>query len=184
MTVKKIKDFLSEAKPKDDTLPQIYCDMDMVLVDFIGGANKALADAGFPQKFDEKGEHNHKDKKWDVLKGVDKFWFNLKPMSDGLALWKFIGKYSPYILSTPSKRMPTSQPEKRKWVAKHLSKPKAIHLVPREDKQKWAVTNGLPNILIDDYIKNINEWEAKGGIGVHHTSTSSTISKLKKLGFK
>jgi hypothetical protein len=80
--------------------------------------------------------------------------------------------------------MPTSQPEKRKWVAKHLSKPKAIHLVPREDKQKWAVTNGLPNILIDDYIKNINEWEAKGGIGVHHTSTSSTISKLKKLGFK
>ena len=26
-----------------------------------------------------------------------------------------------------------------------------------------------PNILIDDYIKNIREWENKGGIGIHHT---------------
>ena len=36
----------------------------------------------------------------------------------------------------------------------------------------------------NDYIKNINEWEAKGGIGIHHTSVGKTISELKKLGFK
>ena len=41
----------------------------------------------------------------------------------------------------------------------------------REDKQKYAMTtDGKPNLLIDDYIKNVNEWKAKGGIGVHHTS--------------
>lgn len=159
--------------------------MDMVLVDFIGGANKALEDAGVIHAFGDKGQHNEKDKKWDILKGVDKFWYNLKPMSDGIALWKFIGKYSPYILSTPSKRMPTSKPEKKQWVAKNLmTKPKAILLVPREDKQKWAVTNGTPNILIDDYIKNIREWEAKGGIGILHKTTMKTISELKALGFK
>ena len=39
-------------------------------------------------------------------------------------------------------------------------------------------------ILIDDYIKNINEWEKKGGIGVHHTDVSKTIGELKRLGFK
>ena len=106
-------------------------------------------------------------------------------MSDGIALWKFIGKYSPYILSTPSKRMPTSKPEKKQWVAKNLmTKPRAILLVPRQDKQKWAVTNGLPNILIDDYIKNIREWEAEGGIGIWHKTTIKTISQLKELGFK
>ena len=38
--------------------------------------------------------------------------------------------------------------------------------------------------VIDDYIKNINEWESKGGIGVHHTSVSKTINELKRLGFK
>ena len=54
----------------------------------------------------------------------------------------------------------------------------------RSQKQAYAVTNGRPNVLIDDYIKNINEWEKKGGIGVHHTDVSKTISELKRLGFK
>ena len=39
-------------------------------------------------------------------------------------------------------------------------------------------------ILIDDYDKNIREWEAKGGIGIHHTDVGKTISELKRLGFK
>ena len=59
-----------------------------------------------------------------------------------------------------------------------------INLVMREDKQKYALNAaGKPNILVDDYIKNIREFEAAGGIGVHHTSASKTIAKLKKLGF-
>ena len=51
-------------------------------------------------------------------------------------------------------------------------------------KQQYAVTDGKPNILIDDYMKNIKEWENKGGIGVHHTDPRKTISELKRLGFK
>ena len=46
------------------------------------------------------------------------------------------------------------------------------------------MTDGTPNALIDDYMKNIKEWEAKGGIGIHHTNVSKTIAELKKLGFK
>jgi len=38
--------------------------------------------------------------------------------------------------------------------------------------------------LIDDYLKNITQWEAKGGIGVHHTHGSKTLAELKRLGFK
>lgn len=183
--MKRVSDFLKEAEGEKG-LPQIYCDMDMVLVNFVDGANRALADAGETAKFTDKGQHNHKDKKWEILKGVDKFWAKLKPMPDAMTLWRFIAKYNPYILSTPSKRMPTSKPEKKEWLKKNLGMKniKGVHLVPREDKQKWAKTNGTPNILIDDYIKNINEWEAAGGIGVHHTSASNTISKLKELGFK
>ena len=37
---------------------------------------------------------------------------------------------------------------------------------------------------LDDYKKNIVEWESKGGIGVHHTETAKTLSELKRLGFK
>jgi len=58
------------------------------------------------------------------------------------------------------------------------------NLVKREDKQKFAMTDGKPNVLIDDYLKNITQWEAKGGIGVYHTEVGKTIAELKRLGFK
>jgi hypothetical protein len=54
----------------------------------------------------------------------------------------------------------------------------------RADKQKYATTNGKPNILIDDYIKNIKEWENAGGIGIHHLSPTQTIAQLKRYGFR
>ena len=50
----------------------------------------------------------------------------------------------------------------------------------RSDKQRFARDGRtqMPNILVDDH-KNIREWEAKGGIGIHHTSVERTIAKLK-----
>ncbi len=47
-----------------------------------------------------------------------------------------------------------------------------------------VVSDGKPNVLIDDHPKNIREWEAKGGIGILHTSVSKSMSELKRLGFK
>ena len=58
-----------------------------------------------------------------------------------------------------------------------------INLVLREDKQKYATIDGVQNILIDDYLKNIKQWEAKGGIGIHHINARTSINSLKKLGF-
>ena len=37
---------------------------------------------------------------------------------------------------------------------------------------------------IDSFTKNIKEWESKGGIGIVHTNTGSTLNSLKKLGYK
>jgi hypothetical protein len=54
----------------------------------------------------------------------------------------------------------------------------------RSQKKDFATTDEKPNVLIDDYDKNIREWEAKGGIGIHHTDVGKTISELKRLGFK
>ena len=72
-----------------------------------------------------------------------------------------------------------------KWLKKNTKFKNAdIHLVMRSQKQVYAMTQGKPNVLIDDYIKNIKEWEAKGGIGIHHTNVGKTIGELKRLGFK
>ena len=73
-----------------------------------------------------------------------------------------------------------------KWLSKNAKFKRAnIHLVSREQKQAFAKNaEGEPNVLIDDYIKNIKEWEAKGGIGIHHTAVPKTLNELKRLGFK
>jgi hypothetical protein len=67
----------------------------------------------------------------------------------------------------------------------HLGLPALrINLVKRREKQNFAKLNGEPTLLIDDYIKNITQFRARGGIGIHHISAASTISQLKKLGFR
>ena len=52
-------------------------------------------------------------------------------------------------------------------------------LSPRANKQDYAKEN---SILIDDLKPTIDEWNAKGGIGILHTSAESTIKQLKELG--
>ena len=94
-------------------------------------------------------------------------------------------RYDPYILSAYSGRDPSSRNGKLKWLAKNTDfKRRNILLVKRSQKQQYAKTGGKPNVLIDDYIKNIKEWESKGGIGVHHTSVGKSIGELNRLGFK
>ena len=126
-----------------------------------------------------------KEKRWNAINQTKGFWANLEWMPGAKRLWDFISKYDTEILSAYSGRDPSSRTGKLKWLSKNTKiKRGKINLVMRSDKQKYAMTDGKPNVLIDDYIKNIKEWETKGGIGVHHTNVSKTISELKRLGFK
>ena len=126
-----------------------------------------------------------KEERWNAINQTKGFWANLEWMPGAKRLWDFISKYDTEILSAYSGRDPSSRTGKLKWLSKNTKiKRGKINLVMRSDKQKYATTNGKPNVLIDDYIKNINEWEAKGGIGIHHTNVSKSIAELKRLGFK
>ena len=163
-------------KVSRDDLPAIYCDMDEVLCAFLKGAKKAIG-GDFPSE--------DKDKRWKLISQTKDFWANLDWMPGGKRLYQFIEKYDPYVLSAYSGRDPTPKNGKMIWLGKNTNWKKGrVNLVKRADKKLYATTNGKPNVLIDDYIKNINEWENKGGIGVHHTDVSKTIGELKRLGFK
>jgi hypothetical protein len=171
-----VKTLLEVRQISEAELPTIFCDMDQVLVDFIGGAEDAIG---------EPFATADKDQRWNKIANTKGFWANLSWLSGGKRLWDFISKYDTEILSAYSNRDGTSRNGKLKWLSKNTKiKRSKINLVMRSDKQKYATTNGKPNVLIDDYIKNINEWEAKGGIGIHHTNVSKTIAELKRLGFK
>ena len=160
----------------EEELPTIFCDMDEVLVALMKGAERGLG---------EPFQTADKEKRWNIISNTKGFWANLDWMPGAKRLWNFISKYDTEILSAYSKRDGNSRNGKLKWLSKNTKiKRGKINLVGRSDKQKYATTNGKPNVLIDDYIKNIQEWEAKGGIGIHHTSVGKTISELKSLGFK
>ena len=77
--MKTFKDYLIEF----DT-PQIYCDMDGVIADFVTFTREHLG-------------HPFKDEYWTDL--PENMFYLLPPMKDAHDLWKFIGKYDPFILT-------------------------------------------------------------------------------------
>ena len=172
------------SEEKENMLPKIYCDLDQVLVNFLEGAEKTLGVAYTDKEYwmqDETG-----DKKEELTKKAPHLFRDLNWMSDGRKLWKFISKHNPKILSAyPKEWMPNARKDKEKWANRNLGlSGKDINLVTRREKRQYAINEkGQPNILIDDHPKNIKEWNASGGVGIHHTSAADTIAKLKKMGF-
>ena len=171
--MKDIRELLEASK---EDLSDIYCDMDGVLCNFMKAADYAAGGSFVTTDSKER---------WMKINQTRGFWENLEWMAGAKRLYQKIMKYNPYILSAYSGRDPTSRNGKMKWLAKNTDFKKSnILLVMRSQKQKYATTDGKPNVLIDDYIKNIKEWESKGGIGVHHTSVGKSIGELNRLGFK
>ena len=155
---------------------KIYCDMDQVLCDFLGAAEKVVGEP-FP---DNKIP---KDEKKAMNAAKKNFWHTLPWFEGGRDLWKNITKNPDnevYILSAYASWDFNCKPGKKAWIKKNLRpSPSKVYLVKREQKQDFS---GKDSILIDDYIRNIKEWEKTGGKGVHHINRNTTIAKLKKLG--
>ena len=162
---------------KNEDLPEIYCDLDEVLVDFLRAADAAVS--GNFVKADRKT-------RWNDINQVKGFWTNIDWKPNAKRLHDFIIRYDAHVLSAFTGRDPTSKVCKMKWLNKNTGFKRAnIHLVLRSQKKSYAKTKEeKPNVLIDDYDKNIKEWEAAGGIGILHTDVGTTINKLKGLGFK
>jgi len=171
-----MKSLIQLMEVSDEELPKIYCDLDEVLVDFLAGADKAVGG---------KFATHDKDDRWNKINQTKGFWSGLNWKPGGKRLYQFISRYDPNVLSAHSGRDPTSKVGKSKWLAKNTKFPRSnINLVKRHQKKNFATIGGNPNILIDDYIKNIKEWKSAGGIGIHHTNVNKTLAELKKLGFK
>ena len=159
---------------------KIFLDMDGVLCDFI----KGVADTTGEDFTSPDLNHKSKGKIKEKIEQKSDFWHNLNWMPGGSQLYRYVKSSSPYILSAYANWDKNCKDGKNSWIKRHLMIPKQrINLVKREDKKKYAVIDGVANILIDDYIKNIREWEAAGGIGIHHTDVKRTINTLKKHGF-
>ena len=122
-----------------------------------------------------------KEERWKAISQTKGFWANLDWMPGAKRLWNFISKYDTEILSAYSRRDGTTRTGKLKWLSKNTKiKRGKINLVMRSDKQKYALTNEIKRV-IDDYIKNIKEWERR--VELAYTTPVWKISQIEKSGF-
>ena len=151
----------------------LYCDLDDVLCDFTGQWIKftGLDCDQFRAKYG-------KQRFTEILQGApESFWSDMDWIKGGKQLWETVSKYPVTILSTPanSKQCITG---KKKWIAKHT--PSVEYLFkPAAEKQQYA---GPDSILIDDFDRNISQWQSKSGIGILHKTTRQSLIRLKQYG--
>ena len=207
-----LENFQAFINEQEGRLPQIYCDMDGVLVDFEQGVvdqinkdlqmirqmkdvknlvkiQKALSSLGRDEVVldDMRGKSATSEPVRDYMYGrvgnnAD-FWAHLPWMPNGKELWDFIAPYEPFILTSPMQK--GSEIGKAFWIDSNLS-PSPEKVFMSHEKYNWALDeSGEPSILIDDWSKNIVPWAKEGGIAIQHinANTTVTIATLEKLGF-
>jgi predicted ABC-type ATPase len=151
----------------------IYVDLDGVLVDF----ERQLYDKTGIDDFETFVQQHGENLIWDKISkhGVE-FWSEMAWLDGGEELWDYVKKYNPIILSAPKDK--NSKIGKIRWIKKYLGDVPYI-LVPAKEKQNYSNNN---SILIDDYSRNIRQWQDKNGIAIHHKNLNDTLSQLKQLG--
>jgi len=82
------------------------------------------------------------------------------------------------IISSPLRNdFKNSERWKREWIKRELNpQPEEIFITP--NKAVHAVTNGVPNVLIDDRGDNISKWEAAGGIGIKFQADEDSLKVI------
>jgi hypothetical protein len=173
---------------------QIYCDMDGVLADFVGGtvvhitnklqsgeAEELKATIGRDYIQSEDIDNNKLVRRYMYreLENHADFWKDLPWMPGGKELWAYIAPYNPHILTAPMGY--GSEIGKQEWIDKNLNPPPPEKVFMSHEKYRWAVRDGGPNILIDDFSKNTVPWTEAGGIAILHTDTAKTIQELEKI---
>lgn len=191
-------------------MKNIYCDMDGVLVGFVGGAinkiNEALLapPAGFEEladnvvntlgrnyviaddlkKYSPTSVAAATDFMYALLEDDEDFWANLPWQEGGRELWNHIKPYKPTILTSPMDKRGKkgSLRGKERWIKENLGLANIKGVIFEHKKFKYATCeNGEPNVLIDDFLTKIEPWKDNGGIGIHHKGDAAeTINALEE----
>ena len=158
------------------SIGKVYIDMDGVIVDLYNYIGKELGVKDYNDITPEQwNEFYEKADAYDLFKNAPAF-----PSANKLIqLVKDIaGGYS--ILSKPLNfDREGSIKGKREWLAKHINvTPDKV--IFEEDKAKYAVSNDMPNILIDDEGKHIGAWNSAGGVGIKYKADEDSLGNVFK----
>ena len=157
-----------EGLPNKRTL---FVDLDGVLADF---------DGGFPAKFGVDHRSMLDADMWAKIHADDFFFRDLPPCPGALAFFSKIRQYKPVILTAcPTEHYIKVATQKREWVRGHLGD--AIFVLPCQGgKHKQLFMHRHGDILIDDFVRNVQRWHGAGGSGILHTNFKDTWEQLEE----
>ncbi len=157
-------------------ITKIYFDMDGVLADFDRGLREMCSMEPVNQM---TRTAEQRKMLWSRVSKVSHFYDRLEPLPDAVEFFRQI--YDTYgdkveILTGIPNSIPESADDKRSWVKRILQRDVIVHTVQRADKKNYCTDPGC--ILIDDLKRTIDEWNSIGGIGILHTSTQDSFTRL------
>lgn len=154
--------------------PTVYVDMDGVLADLFNHVGAIHDVEHYNMMSDKQWEDFFQNTNaYDLFKSLPPFPTANKLLS---IVKNMAGGYT--ILSSPLNfDKAGSIKGKREWLAKHITVA-PDNIVFEHDKYKYAKTGGIPNILIDDFRKNITAWDAAGGIGIKYQADENSLDEL------
>ena len=163
-----------------DNIPRIYCDLDGTLCDFVAQLRIITGKS--------VSEWDRMKNKWDAVLNTPRFWETIPWHKEGKKLWNFIAPFKPHILTAYLEKIhdPNCIPGKSKWIRTNLGvrDTSRIHFCRRRDKQFFALRGNShrePSILIDDYLKTINEFNNRKGLGIYFSTANDAITRLQKI---
>lgn len=124
------------------------------------------------------------DGAWRKLSDVDHLFLSLDPFEYAQDMFNTIqatGIETKMLTALPrsTNKLITAAADKEAWVRKHLSSDiEVICTNGWRGKRAYAQPDA---ILIDDMKRNIEDWQAGGGIGIQHIAPESTLKELLTL---
>lgn len=150
---------------------RLYLDLDGVMANF---------DGSFPDTFGFDHRTMTDEDMWSKINGHATFFRDLPLMPGAKAFFETIRHLEPIILTAchASNYAEVAQ-QKKEWVRAHLSG--VVTILPvMGGVHKPLFMHSAGDILIDDYRRNTEAWEAAGGVAILHRTFDVTAQNLAK----
>ena len=155
---------------------RLYLDMDGVLADF---------DSHFPACFNCDHYDMPKKEMWRHIYGKEDFFSTIPPFLGArefvIETIKIAGHMPPILTACPSSNYHHVAKQKRLWVRNMIS-PLVEVLPVNGSESKPLFMHAEGDVLIDDWGKNCEAWEAAGGVAIKHEHNyGETLEKLRSI---
>jgi len=154
--------------------PTVYVDSDGVVADF-----EAYYEEAFKHRHDSVADAEM----WKNINAHGQFFANLPAMNGAIEGIKKIQQTHDVVILTacPKSDYQRAAEQKKAWFK--AIDPNLIVLPVLGGKNKYLFMQKPGDVLIDDFDKNIEPWNAAGGFGIVHKNWNDTAAILEKYLF-